>query len=82
MDRSASVPLFYFDYACLEHSSSDDVGTELPNIEAAKAEAVGAAADWLKDNATQFIELRLSVRDGEIAPLFVVTARIETNDLG
>ena len=76
------MPRFYFDYACLQHSSSDDVGTELPNIEAAKAEAVDAAAEWLKDNAAQFIELRLSVRDGGIAPLFVVTARIETKDAG
>jgi len=66
------VPRFYFDYSSKGRSSSDDVGTELPNVDAAKAEAVGAAAEWLKDNARPNVELKLSVRNSGTAALFVV----------
>jgi hypothetical protein len=74
------VARYYFDFACLEQSSSDDVGTELPTLDAAKAEAVSAAAEWLKDHAIPDIELWLSVRNGGALPLFVVKACIETKD--
>jgi hypothetical protein len=77
------MPRFYFDYHhhTPEHTSIDDIGTELPDVSAAKAEAACAAVEWMKDHLSESeTELRLSVRDGAPAPVFVVTASLKVSD--
>ena len=75
------MPLYYFDYNSKQNASTDDVRTELTDLRAAKAEAVCAAADWLKDNASEAgAELCVSVRDGQAEPLCTVTALVKVND--
>jgi hypothetical protein len=72
------VPRFYFDYRSGEELAVDDTGTVLRDIAQAKAEAITAAGEWVKDKTASgaAAELRLSVRDGSGAPLFVVAASI------
>jgi hypothetical protein len=78
------VPRFFFDYQSKSDASRDDVGTVLPSLQAAKTEAATAAAEWIKDHVSASgTELKLSVRDGQPAPVFVVTASIQIGpDLG
>jgi hypothetical protein len=73
---------FYFDYMPRgKCSASDNIGTELPDVRAAKVEAVAAVTEWLKDHArSPGAEIQLSVRDGKPAPVFVVTASIKVNN--
>jgi uncharacterized protein DUF6894 len=72
------VPRFFFDYQSNGEPSKDDVGTVLPSLQAAKSEAATAAAEWIKDHVSASgIVLKLSVRDGQPAPLFVVTASVQ-----
>jgi hypothetical protein len=72
------VPRFYFDYQSNGAAAKDNVGTVLPNLQAAKVEAATAAAEWIKDHVSAAgTELKLSVRDGKPAPLFVVTASVQ-----
>jgi len=72
------VPRFYFDYHSNGDAAKDSVGTVLPNLRAAKAEAATAAAEWMKDHiSVTGAELKLSVRDGKPAALFVVTASVQ-----
>ena len=77
----ALVPRYYFDFQTQRQSrpSCDHIGTELPNLRAAKAEATTTAAEWLKDNAFAGSQLKLFVRNGPLAPLFVVTASIKVS---
>jgi hypothetical protein len=46
------VPRFYFDYHSNGEAAKDNVGTVLPNLGAAKAEAATAAAEWIKDHVS------------------------------
>ena len=72
------MPRFYFDYNLNGHIAVDNVGTVLPSLRAAKTEAAIAAAEWMKDHVTaQGTELKLSVRDGQTSPLFIVTASVQ-----
>jgi hypothetical protein len=73
------MPRFYFDYGSGGEVASDDTGTDLANVADAQAEALAAAGEWIKDRtaAGASAELRLSVRDGNSAPLFVVTACVK-----
>jgi hypothetical protein len=72
------VPRFYFHYHSDSGAAQDSVGTVLPNLQAAKAEAATAAAEWIKDHVSATgTELKLSVRDGKRAPLFFVTASVQ-----
>jgi hypothetical protein len=73
------VPLFYFDHQ--ENGGEireDEIGTELRDMAAARVEAVQAAAEWMKDNASESgAALRLIVRGHSPLPLFVLNATIE-----
>lgn len=73
------MPLFYFDHQ--ENGGEireDEIGTELRDMAAARVEAVQAAAEWMKDNASESgAALRLIVRDHSPLPLFVLNATIE-----
>jgi hypothetical protein len=72
------VPRFFFDYQSNGAASRDEVGTILPSLQAAKSEAATAAAEWIRDHVSALgTELKLSVRDGQPAPVFVVTASIQ-----
>jgi hypothetical protein len=74
------MPRFYFDYKTPKTSFVDHIGTQLPDHRAAKAEAVGVAAEWLKDHARAGSEVNVSVRNGKPTPEFVVTASIKVSD--
>ena len=72
------MPRFYFDHVTQNGTDIDDVGTVLPNLAAAKAEAAAAASEWMKDYVSAAgAELKLSVRDGKPGPIFVVAASIK-----
>jgi hypothetical protein len=73
------MPRFYFDYLVQgQHIETDHVGTVLPDLAAARAEATEAAAEWIMDNTSaEGAELELSVRDGTPGPIFVVNASIK-----
>jgi hypothetical protein len=72
---------FYFDYMSGGELASDDMGTLLRDVAEAQAEALAAAGEWIKDKTAggAAAELRLSVRDGSPAPIFVVTASVTVN---
>jgi len=78
------VPRFYFDYHSNGDAARDDVGTVLPSLRAAKAEAATAAAEWMRDHVSESgTELKVSVRNSTPAPVFVVTASVQVGpDLG
>jgi uncharacterized protein DUF6894 len=70
---------YYFDFVHSDTQTQclDDVGTELTNDHAAVVEAVQAAAEWLKDNASVDAKITVQVRAmGEPKPLCAVTASI------
>lgn len=73
------MPLFYFDHQ--ENGGEireDEIGTELRDMAAARVEAVQAAAEWMKDNASESgAALRLIVRGHSPLPLFGLNATIE-----
>ena len=72
------MPRYYFDFNSSDYIAKDRVGTVLKDINAAKAEATAAAAEWIKDHASvEGTELCLSVRNGSPAPVFVVNASIK-----
>jgi hypothetical protein len=76
------MSLFYFDSITAAGLAEDDIGSELPNLSAAKNEAVKAAALWLKDNVSVAgNDLKFSVREGNSEPLFVVTVSLRLDDL-
>jgi hypothetical protein len=51
------------------------VGSVLPDVGADNVEAASAAAEWIKDHVTvPRVELKLLVRDGAPAPIFLVNA--------
>ena len=76
------MSLFYFDSITATGLAEDEIGSELPNLSAAKNEAVKAAALWLKDNASEAgNDLKFSVRkQGSSEPLFVVTVSLRLDD--
>ncbi|RWI10916.1 hypothetical protein [Mesorhizobium sp.] len=73
------MPRFFFDFADAGATYPDTEGTELPNVEAAKAEAATALAEIVRDRSRDGIyrELVVTVRSeiGEI--LLQVVARFE-----
>jgi hypothetical protein len=70
------MPRYYFDFQHLEAANCDNVGSELADDHAAQIEAVQAAAEWIKDNASfAGNELTVLVRDGN-KPVSAVTASI------
>jgi hypothetical protein len=70
------MPRYYFDFQHLKSETCDEVGSELADDHAAQTEAVEAAADWLKDNASLAgAELTVLVRKGN-TPLSAVSASI------
>jgi|SRR5829696_4268582 len=71
------MPRFYFDHTTQNGTDHDHVGTELPDLASAKAEAAATASEWMKDHTSAAgAELKLAVRDGKPGPLFVVSASI------
>jgi hypothetical protein len=73
------MPRFYFDYMSGEELASDDTGTVLSDIAEARAEAIAAAGEWIKDKTASgaAAELSLSVREGSPEPLVIVTASVK-----
>jgi len=70
------MPRYFFDFQRPRDQSRDDVGSELADDHAAQVEAVEAAAEWLKDNASVAgTELTVLVRNAD-KPLSAVTASI------
>jgi len=45
------MPLFFFHLADSDHTITDDEGTELADLQAARAEAVSVSRDLLRANA-------------------------------
>ena len=74
---------FYFDHQEEDGEiRRDEVGTELPDLAAARVEAVRAAAEWIKDHVSESgTELRLVTRNDDTDPLFIVKASIEISPL-
>jgi hypothetical protein len=71
------MPRYYFDFQYLNSQNCDDVGSELADDHAAHGEAVQAAADWLKDNASATgVEVTVHIRNGN-QTLSAVTASIQ-----
>jgi hypothetical protein len=69
---------FFFDFLSNGSKAPDTVGTVLPDLAAAKLEGAMAAAEWIKDHASEDgADLVLSVRDGKPGPLFIVNASIK-----
>ena len=62
----------YFDFKSADYIAKDRIGTVLRDVNAAKAEATVAAAEWIKDHAcVEGTELCLSVRNGSRKLLFL-----------
>ncbi|TIX82164.1 MAG: hypothetical protein E5V27_14030 [Mesorhizobium sp.] len=58
------MPRFYFDWdESNELAIVDDIGLELPDLAAAKAEAAQALAEWSKNVIADRQELAITVRD-------------------
>jgi hypothetical protein len=67
---------YHFDFDANGQKMQDKVGTVLPDLPAAKEEALAAVAEWLKDHvSTTGAELILSVRNAHT--LFIVTGSIK-----
>jgi hypothetical protein len=75
---------FYFDHQGKDGEiRRDEEGTELPDLAAARVEAVRVAAEWIKDHVSEFgTELRLVTRHDDPDPLFIVKATIEVSPMG
>lgn len=58
------MPLFYFDFTRDETTYEDDVGTELPDVEHARVEALATLCQLAKDDPpkTNAMELKVAVR--------------------
>jgi hypothetical protein len=77
------MPYFYFDFFHHQQSVPDNVGGELANLDAAKAEAVAASAEWLKDNASiAGTEVTVTILDDDRYPLYSVTAAVVVKAIG
>jgi hypothetical protein len=74
---------FYFDHQEQDGEiRRDEVGTELPDLAAARVEAVRAAAEWIKDHVSESgTELRLVTRNDDPDPLFIVKASIQISSV-
>jgi hypothetical protein len=74
---------FYFDHQEKDGEiRRDEEGTELPDLAAARVEAVRAAAEWIKDHVSESgTELRLVTRNDDPDPLFMVKASIEISPM-
>ncbi len=74
---------FYFDHQETHGEiRRDEEGTELPDVAAARVEAVRAAAEWIKDHVSESgTELRLVTRNDDPEPLFIVKASIEISPM-
>ena len=74
---------FYFDHQEKDGEiRRDEVGTELPDLAAARVEAVRAAAEWIKDHVSESgMELTLVTRNDDPDPLFIVKASIEISPM-
>jgi hypothetical protein len=72
------MPRFYFDFHEDDGSTIDDDGTEFPNIDAARDEALVALGDAARDFARRHSKGRLSVRvrDGN-GPVLEMSATFE-----
>ena len=70
---------FYFDHQEQDGEiRRDEVGTELPDLAAARVEAVRAAAEWIKDHVSESgTELTMVTRNDDPDPLFIVKASIQ-----
>ena len=70
---------YHFDFDTKGENLRDTVRTVLPNLAAAKEEALAAVAEWLKDHLSQSgAELVMSVRNSET--LFTVTGSIKITE--
>jgi hypothetical protein len=77
------MPQFYFDFFRQQQCLPDNIGSDLANLDAAKAEAVAAAAGWMKDNASiTGTELTVTILDHERNPLYAVTAAVIVRAIG
>jgi hypothetical protein len=74
---------FYFDHQEKDGEiRRDEEGTELPDVAAARVEAVRAAAEWIKDHVSESgTELRLVTRNDDLVPLFIVKESIEISPM-
>ncbi len=71
------MPRFYFDFQLDGVTEPDDIGVELPTLEAARGEAARAAAAVIADRVRGTgSDLSLHVRDAEGEPLFTVRASV------
>jgi hypothetical protein len=73
------MPTFYFDYITLDDAALDDSGTELTDDAMARAAAIRAAGEWIKETTARGkeAEVKITVRSGESArPLWTVIASI------
>jgi hypothetical protein len=74
---------FYFDHQEKDFEiRRDEEGTELPDLAAARVEAVRVAAEWIKDHASESgTELTLVTRKDDPDPLFIVKASIQISPM-
>jgi hypothetical protein len=73
---------FYFDYVTPDGTAADDTGTDLPDFDVAKEEAIAAAGEWIKDRSAvgQEADLQIVVRSGKgDPPLLTVKASIKAS---
>jgi hypothetical protein len=76
------MPRFYFDFSEGDSHSEDDEGTELPDLDEARAEAIEALVAMGKDYRERVARgLAVNVRDKTGKHLFRATLRITIEDL-
>ncbi|AWL93011.1 hypothetical protein CIT37_12935 [Bradyrhizobium ottawaense] len=72
---------YFFDIRDDSYSADDDAGEYLPDIDAARREAVRIATQIAGDIfLAKGSEVRVVVR-GELKPLFEITVKLKTKDL-
>ncbi|CAH2397083.1 PAC2 family protein [Mesorhizobium escarrei] len=73
------MPRFFFDFMDADDRNYDDQGTDLPEVETAKAEASRALAEIVKDKVRDGIcrELAVKVRSDAGEPLLKATFKLQ-----
>ena len=73
------MPCFFFDFKDADDPCPDDQGTDLPDVETAKAEASRALAEIVKDKVRDGIcrELAVKVRSEAGEPLLKATFKLQ-----